>query len=348
MRLVLVPALSLIALVAACGGVDGSVPIQEDAANNEPGGPTRAGTTPAAPPTTDPGTTDPPPTDPSDPVAASTCFQAFAGPVASPNYDPYGAKVSAACTGTRHQKIAGVEKVVFLGDSVTAGTPPTAPAQYYRTRLTTSLKQRFGANIEVSDCSVWGARTNDLLGGDQQLSKCFPSATEPKKTLVVMTLGGNDVAAWAKAKLDVPTATARADEAAGELRAAIDWLKDPARFPAGVDVVFANVYEFTDTSGDLASCPTAGLAGFSGSWAEGAEAIAHLQERFLEIAVQTKTDMIFMMEHFCGRGFRRGDASLQCYRGPNAPLWFDLTCIHPTPEGHAEIASLFMSTIDGL
>lgn len=56
-----------------------------------------------------------------------------------------------------------------------------------------------------------------------------------------MTMGGNDIAAWAKDKLSAADAMVAADQAADRLRAAVDWLKTPGRFPNGVFVVFANV-----------------------------------------------------------------------------------------------------------
>lgn len=67
----------------------------------------------------------------------------------------------------------------------------------------------------------------------------------------------------------------------------------------------------------------------------------------MEIATATKTDMMFLLEHFCGHGSHRADATLQSYRGPGAELGFDLTCIHPTPKGHEQIANLFLQVIDG-
>jgi hypothetical protein len=138
-----------------------------------------------------------------------------------------------------------------------------------------------------------------------------------------------------------------ADDAASLLRDAVKWLKDPAHFPNGSYVVFTNIYEYTDTSGDLTSCPGAQVAGFSGSWPQGATAVVHFMEQIMEVAVETKSDMIFLAEHFCGHGFKKDDPTLQCYRGPNTPLWFDLTCMHPNPAGHQEIANLFKDVIDG-
>ncbi|MDB5214734.1 MAG: hypothetical protein JWO86_2661 [Myxococcaceae bacterium] len=343
----------VIAAASACGNTGD--PIATPPAAPAPAAPAGTGAadpvvtppssmTPAATP---PATTAQPPVAPAAPLTASSCFASLKGAVPGPDYDKSKPVIVPSCSGTHHQTITGVQKVVFLGDSVTTGTPPTLPGQIYRDRVTAGAKTRFGNNIAVADCSAWGADTEDFLANKNQLTTCFPGASEPKRTLIVMTMGGNDIASWARAKLSTADAMVQVDAAADRLRAAIDWLQAPGRFPNGVFVTFANVYEYTDTSGDLGSCPTAQLASMSGTWPTGVPAIVHLQERYLQIATETKTDMIFLLEHFCGHGYKRDDPTLQCYRGPGAELWFDLTCIHPSPKGHEQIANLFLDVIDG-
>ncbi len=263
-----------------------------------------------------------------------------------PDYDQYHPVVLPSCAGTHHQEIQKVDRLVFLGDSVTEGTPPNLPTQIFRTLVGEDVTKTFGT-IDIADCAKWGAKMDDLLIGGQQIPKCFPKDVDTRKTLVVMTMGGNDISNWAKDGLDTPSAIAKADASAGLLRDAMTWLKDPVRFPNGVDVVLTNVYEYTDTSGDLLSCPAASLAGFKSNWPQGAPAIVHFQEQIMKVVVDTKIDMVFLLEHFCGHGYRRTDPSLQCYRGPNAELWFDLTCIHPNPAGHQQIANLFGNVIHG-
>jgi lysophospholipase L1-like esterase len=281
------------------------------------------------------------------PSTAAECFKSIIGKVPGPDYDQFHPVIDPSCAGTHHQTITGVQKIVTLGDSVTEGTPPNLPTQFYRTLVEEQATKTFGA-IETADCAKWGARMIDLMDptGYQEVQKCFPNAVEPKHTLVIMTMGGNDIAGWAKNQLDTATATAQADVVAGQLRAVMHWFKDDkTRFPNGIDVVFTNVYEYTDTSGDLLSCPAASTAGFKANWPQGAPAIVHLQEQMMQVAVETQTDMVFLLEHFCGHGYKRADPTLQCYRGPNAELWFDLTCIHPTPTGHQQIANLFQTVI---
>ena len=347
--MVAVMALTGLAAIACGGASDAPPPPPGDPAGTAPpptGSPesSTSPTPPAPAPTTAPTATTPSPAA----LTATECFKDLSGPVPGPDYDQFKPTIAKSCAGTHHQDIKDVEKVVFLGDSVTVGTPPTLPGDFYRNRLQDTLKKRFGAGIDIGHCAKWGARIDDLLEGDKQIEACFPSGVENKKTLVVMTNGGNDIHAWAKKKLSTADAMAEADEALVRLKTAIEWLKSPAHFPNGSWVVFANVYEYTDTSGDLSSCPAASLAGMEGSWPEGKPAIVHFEEGFMKVAVETKTDMMFLLEHFCGHGYKRKDASLQCYRGPDAKLWFDATCIHPTPDGHEQIAVQFAKVIDGI
>lgn len=349
-----------VAFLVACGSVESlPEPPPESAPPSSPpssstSDPGSSPSSPSAPspspspsptPSSDPTTPNqPPPTAPA--LTAAECFKALQGPVQGPDYDQFKPTIAPSCAGTHHQTITGVEKIVFLGDSITVGTPPTLPEDFYRLRLEKALEKKFGT-LEKKSCAAWGAKTNDLLDNDKQLEQCFPGPTQLKRTLVVMTMGGNDIHSWAKDKLTSAQATSEAQTVADNMRAAIDWLKAPGRFTNGVFVVFANVYEYTDTSGDLSSCPTASLAGMSGKWTEGTAAVVKLQEQYMKVAVDTKTDMMFMLEHFCGHGWNNDKPTLQCYRGPNAPRWIDATCIHPNPDGHEQIAGQFMKVIEG-
>ncbi|MEB2313335.1 MAG: SGNH/GDSL hydrolase family protein [Sorangiineae bacterium] len=261
-----------------------------------------------------------------------------------PNYDKFGGNYNSTCSGTNNQDIQGVERVVFLGDSITVGPGFPTPANLvYRTLLTNRLKQRF-PGVAVSSCAVNGAKVDDFFSGDRQISKCFPGV-EQKKTLTIFTMGGNDIKSVAGDKLSPAAAQPVIDKMITDLRATIEWLKDPVNFPNGSYVVFANVYEYTDLTGDLSSCPAAGTAGLSGQYLAAAGLITQIREKYMQIASETGTDMIFMGEDFCGRGYHSKDAGGQCYRGPNTPNWFDISCIHPTNDGHAHIADMFFETI---
>lgn len=306
-----------------------------------------------------------------------TCFGDIWDPATpGPDYDQFAPVMGSHCNGTNQQNITGVERVVFLGDSVTVGTPPTVSGDFYRSRLADRLAQRFNlqapsagwkmANVldgtslvqssgDFASCAKWGAETNDLLVDNHQIEDCIPESERTKRTLVIMTVGGNDIGRITKNGAPSGGHTYAEVEAMTQrfvqnMRDAIHWFKDdPARFPNGVFVVFANMYEFTDGTGDVSSCAAAGLAGFDEAWADPsqlADLVIWANEEFMGIAVETGTDMILSLEHFCGHGYHNDDPNSRCYRGPNTERWFDLSCIHPNPTGHGVLADMFMSVVE--
>ena len=288
----------------------------------------------------------------SPPGTVFDCFQDIYGGMAfvSPNYDQFSPKVGSHCFGTNHQDIQNIQRVVFLGDSITFGAISipgltTAPDKVYRALLGGMLGAKF-PGVQIDNCSENGARTDDFLMGGNQINSCFPTGGDDRNTLVIITMGGNDLRPIAEQKLDVTAAQPAIDKMVGEMNDAVQWLKDPMRFPNGSSVVFANVYEYTDTSADLGSCPGANLIGLTGEYLSAPAIVTQLHEKYMKIAVDHQADMIFMAEDFCGHGFRRDDPNLQCFRGPGTEIWFDLSCIHPNDPGHQHIADMFMATVN--
>lgn len=314
----------------------------------------------------------------SDAGPAAKCFQSqFVNPpTVSLDYDQFGPTVGKHCKGTNHQDIKGVQRVVFLGDSVTVGTPPTNlnPAAVYRAILSQKLATHFniaapgfgwGAADPINgvalpsesgafvSCAKWGARTDDLMKDSKQVETCIPVDKRNLHHLVIMTVGGNDISAITQdgggtsPKKTLPQLWQDTKDFVALLRSTVEWLKNPVNVPGGVDVVFGDNYEFTDGTGDVAACPGVQLGGIQ-PWQDKkaqADMVIWANEQYAKIAVDTQSDMIFMLESFCGHGYKRNDPTSPCYRGPNQPLWFDLTCIHPNNEGHAALADLFYQTI---
>lgn len=310
------------------------------------------------------------------PETALDCFGGLYGDgsVPVPDYDQYAPVMNSQCAGTNHQDIAGVERVVFVGDSITVGSPPTDPNLFYRVQLADALVARFGLDApdiawewydpfngttitqesgDFASCAKWGARTDDLMQDNDQVVDCLPEEERDKVTLVVITMGGNDLFNLAEGYNAEGRSTeelwAQVYDYMQLMRDAVTWMtEDPTRFPNGIYVVFANLYEFTDSLGDVASCPGAESVGYSWdlSAPELVEMINWSQEEYMHIAVDTQTDMIFMGESFCGHGYNRDDTTGRCYRAPDADLWFDLTCFHPNDLGHTAIADLFQSVIE--
>lgn len=296
--------------------------------------------------------------------------QFVSGMSPGPNYNDYDVELGSHCHGTNQQDITDIERVVFVGDSVTVGTPPTAAGDFYRSLVADELVTLFGLEPpeflwkqydpfggtsvqqesgDFASCAVWGARNDDLL---PQLEQCFAPEDLQLRTLVITTMGGNDGAALAKDYLDgVPLADilAELDAMVEQHEMAVDWLVgDPSKFPAGVFVVNANVYEFTDFTLDFLSCPAAGTAGFNSN-PENPDvllgSLVHINEEYMRIAEENGTDVVFMSEGFCGHGYHSDDPASPCYRGPGNENWFDLTCIHPNPTGHGELAQMFLDVI---
>ena len=354
-------------------------PASEDAGFADSGpAPEDAGFAPdAAPPPEDAGFAPdaaPAPVDAGTSLA-ETCFADIFDPTRpGPDYDQFSPTYATHCLGTAHQTITGVERVVFIGDSVTVGSPPTVPEDFYRAKLADQLAARFnldppsaawkrasyvnGTSLiresgAFASCAKWGARTDDLIEDNSQVQDCLPEDQRHLRTLVILTIGGNDIASITKngapsGGRSLAEVTAQTEEFVDKLEAAIAYLKTPGLFPNGVFVIFGNMYEFTDATGDVSSCPAAGLAGFDEAWANPAD-LEHLvvwaNEQYMRIAVETGSDMIFMLEHFCGHGYHNEDPAGRCYRGPGAERWFDATCIHPNPTGHQVIADMFFATV---
>lgn len=311
------------------------------------------------------------------PLTALECFagQLPADGVPLVDYDQFTPVMGSHCKGTDHQDIAGIERVVFAGDSITVGTPPTPDADWYRNVMADSLASQYGLESpswlwsgvdpfsgvswetfsgDFANCSKWGARTDDISRAPhEQLQTCMPESEREKTTLVVMTVGGNDLFTWAQDLRDGMTEEevwAAAEAAVADMESSIHWLvDDPSLFPNGVYVVFANTFDFSDVDAaqDLSTCPGADLIGMDTGLVDPTfmAAAAWMMEEYMRIAVETGTDMVFMGEHTCGHGHMRDEATGRCYRGPSADLWFDVTCMHPSSEGHAGIADLFLETI---
>lgn len=312
-------------------------------------------------------------------LTAAQCFADQLPPsgVMPIDYDQFHPVIGSHCKGTNHQDIKNVQRVVFAGDSITTGTPPTPMGDWYRNKLAKALASKYGLKapqilwqsvdllgsgmtLQMRDgefwtCAKFGARTDDLLlEPHKQFITCNPPEERNKTTLIVMTIGGNDIFAWAKdlvKGVPIEKLWQDAEKAVKDLEDAIHWaVDDPSTFPNGVYIVFANTYEFSDLDSgkDLANCPGADLISMNTALIDpNFQALSrYFTTEFMRIAVETGTDMVFFGEYACGHGYMRNDPNGRCYRGSDNELWLDITCMHPSSAGHAGLYDLFMSVIE--
>jgi len=341
------------------------------------------------------------------------CFPAvYEEGAKGPQYDQFEPAIGTHCYGTNHQQIVGVKEVVFLGDSVTVGTPNVAHmlayenSHFYRNLLADWLAIKFGlvtgnlwdwgiwktydyfsgkgGSMQEGDfrhCAKWGARTDDLLHGGSQVQECFPSGGHDEPTLLILSVGGNDIAnvtelgAEASAEevaAGYPAAWALAESTVAYLEEAMLYFKDPANFPAGAYVIYGNGFEFTDGTGETSSCspqfkldipligevdlselaiPVALIAGY-GEWEQPevqADIVIWMLEQYMRIAVDHQVDMIWTLEAFCGHGYKaagaNADPEIQCYLGPDAELYYDETCVHPSEAGHYALFEMYKAVV---
>ena len=305
------------------------------------------------------------------PVTFAECIEGtFVHGYTGIDFDEEDVVIGSHCFGTDHQTIADVERVVFLGDSITVGTPPSETEEFYRNILADRLADEFGLNFgsneeqwksanplegqsgelhsgDFSSCAEWGARNDDLLAGDQ-LSECYQENERNLVTLTIMTSGGNDLVRIGRDWFDgVPLEQLwpAAEETVAHKRDSLLWLTDPKNFPNGHYVVFADIYDPSDGTGNFDDCALAGAAGFDDVLIPPEEIMHFLQRSYAEIAAETGADLVFNHKEFCGRGHSAADPEAGCYRGPGSPVWFDFTCSHPNPDGHAHLADVFWAVV---
>ncbi len=308
-------------------------------------------------------------------LTAADCFGAIWGSSPPVDYDQFGPVLGSHCMGTNHQDITAPGRVVFVGDSITVGSPPTATEDWYRNVLTDTFVDRYGLeapswewqNVNLVDgttyvqesgdfasCAKYGARTDDLLRDNTQLATCLPEDKRDLPTLVVMTIGGNDYYSLLEdiaAGVDDATVASTFADATGLLRDAATYVADQrANYPNGLWLVFANTYDFTDADAaeDMARCPGAGLINLDEPLRDASlwPVAAAAQEEYVSIAVDTQTDVVFLGETFCGHGYAYDEASGRCYRGSGAELYLDFTCMHPAEAGHRALADLVLAVVD--
>jgi len=248
------------------------------------------------------------------------------------------------------------ERLIYLGDSITRGDGASPSSQKYTALLESNadnawpdhtdmdLESLFPSITEVLDLSKGGATTSSMLNSQLPTLNNQINGSASGETIVVMTIGGNDMQAA------IPTVLfggdAKADEEIAEVienfNIIADFFDDPDRFPDGVFVYLANVYEPTDDEGYWASC----FLGLDISSAM--DNLADANDAIREFAQDRGIAMIDMSGHFKGHGFYYDDPANPNFDEADQSLWFANDCIHPNNRGHHELRRLFYDAIDGV
>ena len=251
--------------------------------------------------------------------------------------------------GTYAHRLPKVPKtVIFVGDSITAGAGAGNDDEDYVSLLVNNsntwpdwdgidLATRY-PGINVVDVSEGGAWTGTVL--NTQIEHLEEQLTLPLEgeVLVVMTVGGNDL----QSVLMNPSGVdARLEKTVDNWRKIAAYFLDEQRFPEGSTVLMANVYEPTDSVGQVGNC----FYGLDISSLLPSLHDANTQLRGL--AKELGFSALDMRGTFLGHGFHYNDPTTPYYNADDPSLWIANSCTHPNPRGHHEIRSMFWRAIEG-
>lgn len=266
---------------------------------------------------------------------------------------PTGAQVQLATYVPDAYAPEHLDRLAFMGDSITAGLGVSAdPLAYARLlernddevwpAFADADLQRVAPEPEVVDVAVPGATTESVL--EQQLLALTEFAGgSPGETAVFVTVGGNDVQqAMFRVLIEGSGAEGEvADTVEQNLEALVGALLDPALFADGVYVYLANVYDPTHGTGLHPKC----FGGLDVSFM--ASVLDDTNERIRSVAERNGVAMIDLHGAFLGHGHWAEDPSAPYVDPADPTVWFTSDCIHPNDRGHHELRLQFLAAANG-
>ncbi len=235
-------------------------------------------------------------------------------------------------------------RIIFIGDSITDGVGARDGLDYLSLLLSNDdttypayagwdVYTMFG-EIQAYDASVSGATTDTVI--DYQLpaleDTLGPVVEGP--TLVVGTIGGNDVT---NALFGLE---GKKEQIAQNVDTIASFFLDEERFVDGAMVYLTNVYEPTDGIGQAQGCF------FNLDLSVIQDDFDDLNARTRELAQASGWAWIDLHGHFLGHGHNHDDETGPFYDAADPTLWLSRDCIHPNDRGHHELRRLFLSAID--
>lgn len=246
-----------------------------------------------------------------------------------------------------------LERLVFMGDSITAGLGVSEDPLAYARLLERNDDEAWPAfadadlqsvapSPEVVDVAVPGATTTTVL--EQQLLALTETAgASSGETAVFVTVGGNDVQqAMFRVLIEGSGAEAEvADAVEANIGALVAALLDPALFPDGAFVYLANVYDPTHGTGLHPSC----FGGLDVSFM--ASVLDDTNDRIRSVAEANGVAMIDLHGAFLGHGHWAEDPTAPFVDPSDPTVWFTSDCIHPNDRGHHELRLQFLAAATG-
>ena len=238
-----------------------------------------------------------------------------------------------------------------MGDSISAGVGANSRAVdsyfalLYRNadatwpeESETDLASRFGDDITLVNVAQGGAtapamRRLQVARLENQLD--FPVQGH---SIAVITIGGNDLQGAIVTRQFTGSVMTNA---LASIRETVEFLQDAERFPDGVSIYLAAVYDPSDGVGFIQGCF------FNLEIPDAVAALDVWRDEYIALGEELGFAVVDVLGAFHGHGLYATDPNNEFYDTDDPTQWFDGDCIHPNPRGHNELRRLFFESIDG-
>lgn len=237
---------------------------------------------------------------------------------------------------------------VNLGDSIAAGYG-VATTLKYRVLLTKNDDATYPdwkgkdfdtkyPGIQISDRSYPGATSDDLESQVAAVPINYGGST-----LVVISIGGNDLMDNYQALLDPAQTKALADTVEKNVAKVVDHFKDTTKYPHPTYFIIFTIYDPTDGMADIPenaevvdTCKS--FKAFAPLVGKQVLASFAVYNGAL-ITMAGKQQLMIGDNHsrFLGHAFNYNNKASLFYDAANPTLWLQKDCIHPNVLGHHEI-----------
>ena len=237
-------------------------------------------------------------------------------------------------------------RIVFMGDSITAGAGASGSEPYtsllmendpgdWPDHMEEDLKTVYPSVTEVINLGTGGATTTSMKNNQMPELQEILSPPVAGETIVVFTIGGNDLQTALTPFSDPESIATRALNNIEEM---VQTLTSDSVFPDGVFVYMTNVYEPSDGTGK-SSCF------FGVDYSSKLHYLDVYNGALIKMGIQYGFSAVDLRGHFLGHGMNNDDSSLDIHHPDDPSRWFAGDCIHPNARGHHELRRLLVAAI---